>query len=113
MEDSVCGGEQSDCKCGLCKVRKQVRRAQYCAECRKDIDALKKDAEANDWMSDFENMKEDEKTFTAMMQEFLLHCPKPGRGSKRARFSLDWLPTRLREEQPSDSRPRSSAEVSH
>jgi hypothetical protein len=68
---------------------------------------LKKDADANDWMSDFENMCEDPNTFKVMMQEFLLHCPKPGRGNKRAKFDLDWLPTRLREEQPLDSRPRS------
>ena len=68
MEDSVCGGVQSDCKCGLCKVRKQGRITQYCGECRKYGKALRKDAETHDWLSDFETMTEHADTFSAMMQ---------------------------------------------
>ena len=112
MEDSVCGGVQSDCKCGLCN-KKRGRSGQYCAECRKDVEACWKDAEKNSWMDDFKNMQEHGDTFKALMKEYRLDCPKPGRGKKRAQFSTDRLPTRLREGQPLDSRPRSPAEVSH
>ena len=87
--------------------------AQYCGECRKDVEACRKDAETNDWLSDFEAMKEHANTFSAMMQEYQLDCPKPGRGKKRAQFSTHRLPTRLREGKPVDSRPGSPAEVSH
>ena len=113
MEDSVCGSVQSDCKCALCKDRKQGRSGQYCAECRKDVEACWKDAETNSWMDDFKNMQGHGDTFKALMEEYRLDCPKPGRGKKRAQFSTNKLPTRLRAGQPLDSRPRSPAEVSH
>ncbi len=114
MEDSDCGGVRYHCQCALCKERKQGRNTQYCGECRKTIEACKKDAEDNDWMRDFRTMAEHPDTFTAMMQEFELQCPKPGRGrgKKRAKFDTDMLPSRLME-QPIDPTPRPSAEVSH
>ena len=115
MGDSDCGNvHSSDCKCSLCKVRKHGRSTQYCRECRKDVEACKKDAADNDWMSDCEAMAEHPDTFTAMMRESLLQCPKPGpgRGKRRNQFDTSMLPTRLMK-QPSDPMPRSSAEVSH
>ena len=114
MGDSDCGNvHSSDCHCSLCRVRKPKRKKEYCIECSKEVEACKNDAEDNDWMRDFEAMKEHPGTFTAMMREFLLQCPKPtpGRGHKRNFFDTSMLPTRLMK-QPRDSAPRSSGEVS-
>ena len=114
MEVSDCGAVRSDCQCSLCKERKRIRNAQFCGECRKTIEACKKDAEDHDWMEDFKNMAQHPETFTAMMQEFSLQCPPPGRGrgKRRNRFDTDMLPSRLRRVPPIDPVPRSSAEVS-
>ena len=115
MGDSDCGNvHSSDCHCSLCKVRKPKRKQEYCIECSKEVEACKKDAEENDWLQDFMFHKAHPDTFTAMMREFQVQCPKkgPGRGHRRDPFDTSMLPTRLMK-QPSDSAPRSSAQVSH
>jgi hypothetical protein len=115
MGDSDCSKNgSSDCQCALCRVRPPKRKQVYCAECSKEVEACRKDAEENQWLPDFETHRENSDLFLALMRAYQLHCPNkgPGRGKKRERFAVDlFLPTRLRD-QTSNSTPRSSAHVS-
>ena len=114
MGDSDCSkGSSSECHCALCRVRPHKRKQEYCVQCSKEVEACQKDAKDNDWLEDFEFMKEHPETFTAMMREFQVQCPNRGRGRghKRAQFNTDFLPTRLMKK-PINSTPRSSADVS-
>lgn len=97
------------CPCKLCADNIASRRNLYCKDCKKEIDACKKDAEVNDWTDKFELLSEAAPSFRAMMQAYSEACPSRGRGKKRAKFDVRLLPSALNG-QPSAARPRSEAQ---
>ncbi|CAE7289224.1 unnamed protein product [Symbiodinium microadriaticum] len=73
--------------CSLCEEQPALAKNPYCASCKSDVDAAKKDAQSNGWMPTFEARKADPQVFRRFMLDYQAQCPSQGMGRKRATYS--------------------------
>ena len=73
--------------CMICEKAPSLKKNPFCAACKTDVDAAKKDAKAQNWLEKYESARGTPAIFRRLILDFQQECLSAGSGRKRPTYS--------------------------
>ena len=73
--------------CMICEKAPSLKKNPFCAACKTDVGAAKKDAKAQNWLEKYESARGTPAVFRRLILDFQQECPSAGSDRKRPTYS--------------------------